>query len=447
MNFGLESYIGYLLYGAGAVALLASIFWRPIVGIFYLLPLLPLQTIRYRMNDLPLGGSVIGLMLLGVVLGVLRRGHPVLPKTPWTRLLIVYGVFTYASLCLGSVYLGSAFPLFGDPRFQYWQEYMVMPALLLLVPAVQPTRRQMMALVLAMCLSGLMLNRNFSNEVSGRDFSKFSNDLRDAGGSMGYAGTNGLAAFEAQFATFLLAMAAFERRRLLRLGYYALFAFSALCLMYSLSRGGYAALLVGCLFVCVLKQRKLLVLMAVFLLTWTTIVPHAVTERVTMTEQSGGLDHSSELRLTLWEDAMQMVDANALAGTGFNTYAYMHRVLAYEDTHNFFLKVLVETGVLGLLLFLWFVVTTFRAGYRLFRRSKDPFFASLGLGLAGWVVAAMVANSFGDRWTYLQVGGYMWVIAGLVARAMTLESAEAAAEASAADEAGEIEEPRIALAV
>jgi O-antigen ligase len=217
--------------------------------------------------------------------------------------------------------------------------------------------------------------------------------------------------------------------------------------MYSLSRGGYAALLVGCLFVCVLKQRKLLVLMAVFLLTWTTIVPHAVTERVTMTEQSGGLDHSSELRLTLWEDAMQMVDANALAGTGFNTYAYMHRVLAYEDTHNFFLKVLVETGVLGLLLFLWFVVTTFRAGYRLFRRSKDPFFASLGLGLAGWVVAAMVANSFGDRWTYLQVGGYMWVIAGLVARAMTLESAEAAAEASAADEAGEIEEPRIALAV
>ncbi|HEY1207453.1 MAG: O-antigen ligase family protein [Bryobacteraceae bacterium] len=447
MHFGLDAYLGYVLYAAGVAAVLASLFWRPIVGLFYLLPLLPLQTIRYRMNDLPLGGSVIGIVVLCVALGVLRRGQPLLPKTPWTRLLVIYGVFTYASLCLGAVYLGTGFPFFGDPRFGYWQEYMIMPALLLLVPAVQPTRRQMMALVLVMCLSALMLDRNFSNEVSGRDFSKFSNDLRDVGGNMGYAGTNGLAAFEAQFATFLLALAAFERRHLLRLGYYALSAFSVVCLMYSLSRGGYAALFAGCLFLGVVKQRKLLVLMTVFLLIWTFIVPQAVTERVAMTQQDGELDHSAELRLTLWEDAVQMIDANVLAGTGFNTYAYLHRVGQYEDTHNLLLKVLVETGVLGLLLFLWFVVKTFRTGYRLFRRSKDPFFASLGLGLAGWVVAAMAANCFGDRWTYLQVAGYMWVIAGLVARALALENTAATDEASATAEAGAIEEPQIAAAV
>jgi hypothetical protein len=96
---------------------------------------------------------------------------------------------------------------------------------------------------------------------------------------------------------------------------------------------------------------------------------------------------------------------------------------------------------------LWFVVKTFRTGYRLFRRSKDPFFASLGLGLAGWVVAAMAANCFGDRWTYLQVAGYMWVIAGLVARALALENTAATDEASATAEAGAIEEPQIAAAV
>ncbi len=446
MHFGLDPYIAYILYAAGVAALLASLFWRPIVGIFYLLPLIPLQTIRYRMNDFPLGSSVIGLMLLGVALGVLRRGQPVLPKTPWTRLLVIYGGFTYASLCLGALYLGSAFPIFGDPRFQYWQGYMAMPALLLLVAAVQPTRRQMMAIVLVMCLSGLMLNRSFSSEISGRDFSNFSNDLRDVGGNMGYAGTNGLAAFEAQFTVLLLALAAFARKRLLQLALYALAAFSVSCLMYSLSRGGYAAMLTGGLFLGVVKQRKLLVLMAAFLLTWTAFVPAAVTQRVSMTDEDGALDHSSELRLTLWEDAVQMVDSNALAGTGFNTYAYMHRVGQYEDTHNFFLKVLVETGVLGLLLFLWLVVKTFRTGYRLFRKSNDPFFAALGLGLAGWVVAALTANCFGDRWTYFQVAGYMWVLAGLVARAVILESAPAAEE-SATEEAGEIEEPQIAAAL
>ena len=451
MHLGLDTNFAYVLYAAGIVAFLASIFWRPIVGLFYLIPLLPLQTIRYRMEDLPLGSSVIGLMLVAVAVGVLRRGQPLLPKTPWTGLLIVYGGFTFVSLWMGSFYLRSDLPLPGEARFEVWQNYMVMPALLLLVAAVNPTKRQMLGLVLVMCLAGLALDRNFSDEVAGRDFSKFSVGLREGSGTMGYAGNNGLAAFEAQFATFLLIMAAFERRRLLKLGYYAVAGFSALCLMYSLSRGGYAAFLVGCLFLAVFKQRKLLVLMALFLLTWTTIVPTAVTERVSMTEQNdGGLDHSAETRLTLWQDAMEVFDANILTGTGFNTYAYMHRVGNYEDTHNFFLKVLVEGGVVGLVLFLWLIVQTFRTGFRLFRRSKDPFFAALGLGLAGWVVAAVVANCFGDRWSFLQVCGYLWVIAGLVAQAWNLENAASAADGAgdtAAEAAAGIEEPETAVAV
>ena len=451
MHLGLDTNFAYILYAAGMVAFVASIFWRPIVGLFYLIPLLPLQTIRYRMDDLPLGSSVIGLMLVAVAVGVLRRRQPLLPKTPWTGLLIVYGGFTFVSLWMGSFYLRSDLPLPGEARFEVWQNYMVMPALLLLVAAVKPTKRQMLGLVLVMCLAGLALDRNFSDEVAGRDFSKFSVGLREGSGTMGYAGNNGLAAFEAQFATFLLIMAAFERRRLLKLGYYGVAGFSALCLMYSLSRGGYAAFLVGCLFLAVFKQRKLLVLMALFLLTWTTIVPTAVTERVSMTEQNdGGLDHSAETRLTIWQDAMEVFDANILPGTGFNTYAYMHRVGNYEDTHNFFLKVLVEGGVVGLVLFLWLIVQTFRTGFRLFRRSKDPFFAALGLGLAGWVVAAVVANCFGDRWSFLQVCGYLWVIAGLVAQAWNLENAASAADGAgdtAAEAAAGIEEPETAVAV
>jgi O-antigen ligase len=102
----------------------------------------------------------------------------------------------------------------------------------------------------------------------------------------------------------------------------------------------------------------------------------------------------------------------------------MHRVGNYEDTHNFFLKLLVETGILGLTLFLWLLAKTFRVGLALSRRAKDPFYASLGLGLAGWLVTAFVANLFGDRWNFLQVCGYLWIIAGMVAHALMVEDAE-----------------------
>jgi len=297
------------------------------------------------------------------------------------------------------------------------------------VAALEPNPRQIKTLVILMCLATLALDHNFWNVVSDRDFSSYSVDLRE-GSSMGYAGSNGLAAFEAQVVAFLLALAAFERGLWLRIGYYALAFFSAMCLMYSLSRGGYVALLVGLLFMGLVKQRKLLLGLILFVCVWTSIVPPAVQQRVRMSysEQTGTVDNSAETRLVLWKDAMDLFYTSPVWGTGYNTYAYMHRERRtdgwsgyYADTHNIYMKVLVETGASGLVLFLWLLLTTFAAGYRLFRVAKNDYFAALGLGLAGWVLCAATASAFGDRWTFLQINGFMWILGGLVAQAWKLE--------------------------
>jgi O-antigen ligase len=436
MHFGLDAYVSYILYGAAIAAFFLSVFWRPIVGIFYLLPLIPLQTIRYRTNDLPLGESLVGIVLLGVALGLLRRRQAALPKTPWTTLVAVYAVFTYVSLCLGSSYLGQAFPFPGDVRFGGWREYMVMPAMLLLTIAVQPTKRQMQAIVLVLCLGTVALDKSFWNAVSDKEFSTYSEESHEEGGGMGYAGGNGLAAFTAQATVFILALAGYEKRRSLQFGYYGIALFSAVCLMYSLSRGGYLAFLVGCVVIGLLKQRKLLVGLGLLLFTWTLIVPPAVQQRIEMTYNptNRSLDNSSATRLSLWNNAMDVFAENVWLGAGFNTYAYMHLNkrsdgVYYADTHNYFVKVLVETGVVGMCLFLWLLFRMLGDSYQLLRHARDPFFASLGLGAIGWVMCSIVANSFGDRWTFLQVNGYMWVIIGLVCRARELErSAEVPVE-------------------
>jgi putative inorganic carbon (hco3(-)) transporter len=434
MHFGVEPYIPYVEYLGFIAGFFLTVFWRPIVGIFYLLPLIPLQTIRYRANGFPLGESIMGLMLLGVVLGLLWRGQPVLPQTPLTKLLCTYAMFTFVSLCLGSLYLGQSLPFPSTPRLGVWKDYMVMPALLLLTAAVAPTRRQMKAMIIVMCLTIFVVDHNLWSVISGRDLSAYSNDLRVAS-SMGYAGSNGLAAFGAQATTLLLALAAFKPKILLRIAYWALAAFSAFSVMYSFSRGGYLALLAGCLFLGLVKQRTLLVLLLVFVSSWATLVPNAVRQRVLMTydSQSGSFDHSAETRLSLWDDAIEVFRTSPVMGTGFDTYAYMHRIGEYDDTHNIFLKFLVETGVLGLFIFLWLLCRIFVTGYLLFRRAEDPFLASLGLGLAAWVVCCFVANCFGDRWTFLQVNGYMWVLGGLVSRAWVLQPSGTSAPVEAGD--------------
>lgn len=450
IHFGLASYASTVLYAGFILAFLLSVFWRPIVGIYFLVSLLPLQTARYHLIGLPLGKSVVDIMLLGVVLGLLVHRQRVFPKTPWNVLLGLYTIYTFVSLCLGSFYLGSALPFsLSDPRLADWKNYMVMPLILVLVAATVRDTRQMKILVLLMCVAALVLNRGFWDTISGRDFSNFSHDLRDEG-AMGYAGVNGLAAFEAQIATFLLALAAFERKRLFRLGYISLAIFSGMCLMYSLSRGGYLAFLVGCLFLGLVKQRKLLVLLAVFLCAWSSLVPGAVQQRVLMTydEKTGELDHSAEVRVDLWEEAMSIFDSNPIIGVGFYTYAYSQHISQYKDTHDIFVKVLLETGIVGLMIFLWLLAKTFGTGYKLFRHARDPFLASLGLGLAVWVVCSFVANCFGDRWTYLQVNGYLWVLGGLVARALILEQdavvsgLEANSAASDVQAAGEVLRPQ-----
>ena len=415
-NLGLEWAVPYVLYGATLTVFLLSVFWRPIIGLYFFVPLMPLQTIRYRLNDLPLGASLVYLMLLGVALGLIRKGRSIVPRTPWTSLFCVYAVVTFASLCLGSLYLGYPMPWSAtDRRLPDWADYMTMPFIFFLVTASVTSVRQARLLLMLMCLSTLMLDRSFWNTVSGHDYSAYAEDLRE-GGPMGQAGANGLAAFEAQVSTLLVALAATEKTWRWKLAYFALAGFCVVCLLYSLSRGGYLACLAGFLFLGIAKSRKLLLLLALFALNWTAIVPSAVVDRVTMTyDQNGSLDHSSETRVTLWEDALGLMQAHPLMGTGFDTYRYMKRVGEYEDTHNIYLKILVETGVVGLLFFLAILGTSFRQGLKLSRHASDPLLSGLGLGLAGWVICAAVACFFGDRWTYLQIQGWFWVLSGLVA--------------------------------
>jgi O-antigen ligase len=443
VNFGLSGYAGLMLYITAVAALILTIFYRPIIGIYYLIPLLPLQTIRYRLNGFPLGASIIGVMLVAVAVGLMKQGRPILPRTRWTVLFCVFGIYTFVSLWLGSFYLGSNLPFPGEPRFGVWQEYIMMPWMLLMVASISPEKKHIRLMIILMCLSTLAVDRSYWTEVSDRDYSTYTESLRNdaAGGPLGYAGSNGLGAYEAQFITLLLALAAFEPRLVIRLGYIGVAIFSTCCLAYSLSRGGYAALLAGCLFIGIVKQRKLLLLLILLGLTCSDQLPPAVQHRILMTydKQENSLDASAAVRLTLWEDAMQLFNSSPVIGTGFNTYAYMHRVRgglgAYEDTHNYFLKVAVETGIVGLALFLALVWITFRAGFGLYRQSEDPFFASLGLGLAGWVVCAMVANCFGDRWTYAQITGYMWIIGGFVARGLeALDGDEADSEEPGTEE-------------
>jgi putative inorganic carbon (HCO3(-)) transporter len=423
-----------LLYIAGLATFFASAFWRPDIGIYYIVPLLPLQTLRYKLHEYPLGAHWIDLILLGVVIGLLRRGDSIFTKTPLRRWLLILAVWSYFSLWQGAIFLNSPMPLwFNDVRLSDWKNYMVIFLLFFLVLASIRSVKQMQILLLVICLSMLALNRSYINTNRQRDFSAFSYDIRGEG-SMGYAGVNGLAALEAQFSVFLLGLYSVHKKILPKIGYLLLLGTCLLSLTYTLSRGGYAAALVGAFFIGIVKNRKLVLLLLLFLFTWQTIVPNAVRERVFMTRDSSGqLDPSAGDRVTLWENAIEIIKGNAAIGTGFDTYKFMHAVGPYEDTHNYYVKAMLEMGIVGLIVFLGIISRMFAAGYSLFRTAlAEDFLRGMGLGLAGMVVTTMVANAFGDRWTYIEETGFMWVIAAMAIRGRMIAGEEPGVEQNAA---------------
>jgi O-antigen ligase len=426
-HLGLIGNSGIFVYIAGIIAFLAAVFGRPYVGIYLIVPLYTLASIRARARFYPLGKSMVYVVLLGVVLGLIfGKGYKLIPKTPINKLLVVQAFLLYLSLWQGSFFLGAPPPLsLDDPRVEDWVNYLIMPVTFILVTAAIKELKQIKILVFLMCVSGLLAARSVYAAVADRTLTAFNYDLRD-GGVFSYAGANGAGAFFAWFIVMLVALAGPTKNRILRWSLLALAGYSSYVLLLTFSRGAYLAALVGLIILAFIKERKLLLLLIPFLLTWQLIVPEAVRDRINMTyDSSGKLEPSAAHRVSLWEDAEEIIQGNMVFGTGFNTYRYMGRdATGLNDTHNYFVKVMAETGIIGLMLYLAVLGAFFRTGYQLHKRARDPWLRAIGSGLMPAIIALMIANMFGDRWQYLQITGTLWGFLGCAMRGLMITEAE-----------------------
>lgn len=431
MHLGISSFAPLLIYVGAIVAFLLSVIWRPQIGLYFLVPLLPMQTARYWVHAYPFGEKLVDILLLGVILGMaIHAKRPKFVASPLNKVLIVFFVVTYLALWEGSFFIQAPLPItFDDQRFSDWKNFTEMMLLFFIAASAIRTPKQMVIVVSLMCFSVLAVNRNYHGTVGDRDFSQYSDTLREAG-ALGYAGENGMGAFQAEMAVFLIGLACFVKRIWPRLALWGLALTSVYCLMITFSRGGYLGFLVGLLILGMIRERKLLVLLAVILVSWQSLVPNAVRERVLMTYQQGeGLDSSAEERVTIWTDALNVIRVNPVLGTGFDTYQWMGRVGAYRDTHNYYLKVFLELGLVGLLVFFWQLLVAGKMSWRLFRGAEDPLLRALGGAFFAMLFCAVVVNFFGDRWSYLQVNGFFWLVLGMVARGLSLlPTAQAAFE-------------------
>jgi len=397
-----------------------------------MLPFLPYRTLRDHFIDYPLGSNMMTILVLSVIIGALIHGKR-LPKSKLYLIWLVFAVYLYLSMWIGVALANAPAPLWlSDINFVTWKDYMVIPLVFVAAGLVIEDRKAIRTVVLITAISLLFIDRSCILESMTRTWTTFDEEKR-GGGPLAY-GSNQTAAFLAQFAMFFWGFAQFAKQKKIKLFGYLLVAATLFATMYTFSRGGYLAVLCSVFVLGLLKDRKLLLILGVFLLTWQMVVPAPVRERVTMTKDSNGqLEASAQERVELWQNAEKSILHSPIVGTGFATFQLGEHVGDLKDTHNWYVKVLVETGIIGLIIAFILLQQLLVMSYRLFKRATDPLYQGLGLGLLLATCSCIVANFFGDRWTYLEITGLLWVLAGAAIRATYLMESKSDAEPVAVD--------------
>ena len=185
--------------------------------------------------------------------------------------------------------------------------------------------------------------------------------------------------------------------------YGLLVLFSAVPLIYTQSRTSYLAAIPAALAFVWLSERRNWVIAGVLLvgISLPFIAPEPARERVEYTFTQGRnqrdvvevggvkLDTSLSARLRSWKAATEDWVKHPILGYG---------VTGYKFLDSQYLRVITETGLLGLITFLLLMSTIFRQGYRVFKGTTDPFYRGLTAGyLAGFIgllCHALGANTF-----------------------------------------------------
>jgi O-antigen ligase len=184
------------------------------------------------------------------------------------------------------------------------------------------------------------------------------------------------------------------RWRILAGGIFALTMYVGLVLQYDW-KSAWLPPLVAIAAAFILRWRRLGLLMAI-----GSYVPVQI-----MSSQAIASDeYSYSTRLDAWAIVLEMLKVNPILGFGpanYYWYTPLFRIRGYAvrfNSHNQYLDILAQTGILGLLCVLWFFVEIGWLGWQLLDRAPKGFarayiYGALG-GLAGTAASGMLVDWF-----------------------------------------------------
>lgn len=256
----------------------------------------------------------------------------------------------------------------------------------------------------------------------------YDDDLRISGTFL-FLGANEMAAFAVTVVALCLALLFVIRQDrvwtpVLIIGLLS----AAACITYGYSRTSYVAvgIVLLAVFLCNPKRAKWFVPFVLALVVTTAVVPQSVRDRFSSLTVSGEeADGSTQSRFVMWDIAFERWKSNPALGIGYHAFHHRENNPLGKDTHNYYVLMLVERGLIGAVIFL-VLIWKIWAGVRSVHKIPDlPLWGrAVTLAVIGATLGVYVGCTFGDRFSHYPMIGIFWAWLALALKVPDLLQAD-----------------------
>ena len=211
----------------------------------------------------------------------------------------------------------------------------------------------------------------------------------------------------------------------------ALLVFAFPPFLFTLSRSSYLAMLGGLLSFLVVSTKRMAIFvitcgMAAVMMIGILSVPEKVEKRITDTFKQGtqyhvkiggiDLDPSASARVISYRQALDLWIHKPMFGYG---------VTGTHFIDGQYVRILVETGVTGLLTFMLVFVYLLREVRKVYNKLQTPFLKGSALGFFCGIIAIMIHATTANSFIIVRIAEPFWLLAGLILLSPMLEAQEA----------------------
>lgn len=328
--------------------------------------------------------SIVALLMIGASIGWLIIQGPARPTRPLSPLSFGLVLFTMAVgvSIIGSAQLGVSAGTF----LRILSGALMFFVVDRLLSQGMPLRRLIVALFLSTIIPVLL---PVIGALSGHDFTRTKDGVQALTST--FVLSNNFAHFLVPFLIIGLALVS-QIRPPARWALVIFLVIGLVELVSTNTRGAWAALIIGAATVGLARHKALLLVLVVGTVLAIALVP-TVNQRLANLSPDPDrprTESSWTWRIEHWGTIIPLASENPITGIGTGMTARV--TIDHKEPHNDYVRAYVETGLLGLGAYLWFVGSFLWVAHRSRKRARGGFEASLTLGIFAYAVAFAISS-------------------------------------------------------